>query len=255
MLIYTDDNIFNSPAQTLVNTVNTYGVMGKGIAKEFKKYYPEMFYKYKTICKKKKLDVGLLLLSKGEIVKTSHGTEIREKWVLNFPTKRHWRSNSKLEYIEKGLKKFVSTYEEKGITSISFPQLGVGNGNLEWDEVKILMEKYLRPLPIPVYIHIYYGKDSFEYMDKKQVKRILGTKSMAWKTRKIEKILESNFKINETLNENGVFISESKEREEILNTIQENTKWRSFNIIGSDGKKINSLIVEGDKKVVQQSLF
>lgn len=255
MLIYTDDNIFNSPAQTLVNTVNTYGVMGKGIAKEFKKYYPEMFYKYKTICKKNKLDVGLLLLNKGEIVKTSNGMEIREKWVLNFPTKRHWRSRSKLEYIEKGLEKFVNTYEGKGITSISFPQLGVGNGKLEWKEVQILMEKYLRPLPIPVYIHMYYDEDSFGYMDKKQIKRNLGMKSVAWKTRKVEKILESNPKIRENLNENGVFILESEERKGILNVIQENTKWRPFNIIGSDGKKFNSLIVEGDKKVVQQSLF
>ncbi|ARU59877.1 hypothetical protein CBW65_01495 [Tumebacillus avium] len=144
MITYVKTNLLESPAQVLVNTINTVGVMGKGIAKEFKTIYPDMFKEYQLLCEEKTLDIGMLW-----IFKTSH------KWILNFPTKKHWRSPSKLEYIEQGLKKFVETYEEKGIVSISFPLLGCGNGGLNWElEVQPLMEKYLRPLPIDVYIHL-----------------------------------------------------------------------------------------------------
>lgn len=71
-------------------------------------------------------------------------------WVLLFPTKKDWHEPSRLEYIEAGLKKFVETYAEKGITSIAFPKIGCGCGSLSWEEVKPLMERYLNPLPIPV---------------------------------------------------------------------------------------------------------
>ena len=79
---------------------------------------------------------------------------------MNFPTKKHWREKSKPEYIEAGLKKFVETYDEKGIVSISFPLLGCGNGELDWElQVRPLMEEYLKPLPINVYIHLYQKND------------------------------------------------------------------------------------------------
>ncbi|MFD1549066.1 macro domain-containing protein [Levilactobacillus fuyuanensis] len=145
MLIYLKTSLFESPAQVLVNTVNTVGVMGKGIALEFKKMYPQMFTEYRQLCEAKKLTVGKLWLYKTD-----------NKWILNFPTKENWRNRSKLDYIEAGLQKFVDTYQEKKIKSIAFPQLGVGNGGLNWeDEVQPLMEKYLRKLPINVYIHLY----------------------------------------------------------------------------------------------------
>lgn len=145
MITYVDGDLFQSPAKVLVNTVNTVGVMGKGIAYEFKRIYPDMFAKYQTLCEKGLFDIGQLWL-----YKTSH------KWILNFPTKKHWRNKSRPEYIAAGLEKFVNTYDEKGITSVSFPMLGCGNGELDWDsQVKPLMEKYLRDLPIPVYIHTY----------------------------------------------------------------------------------------------------
>ncbi|PRQ08875.1 macro domain-containing protein [Enhygromyxa salina] len=142
MLHYVCHDLFESPAQTLVNTVNTVGVMGKGIAAEFKRRYPAMFERYQEHCRTGTLTVGQLYL-----FRTSN------KWVLNFPTKQHWRSPSKLEWIEAGLKKFVAEYEARGITSVSFPQLGCGNGGLDWAHVKRLMDQYLRPLPIPVFIH------------------------------------------------------------------------------------------------------
>ena len=144
MITYIDGDIFKSPAKTLVNTVNTEGVMGKGIASQFKRIYPEMFTKYRMHCERKNLVIGRLFL-----YKTAH------KWILNFPTKMHWRNPSRLEYIESGLQKFASKYSEIGITSIAFPQLGCGNGGLDFDDqVRPLMESYLGRLSIPVYIHL-----------------------------------------------------------------------------------------------------
>jgi O-acetyl-ADP-ribose deacetylase (regulator of RNase III) len=143
MLIYVTSNIFDSPAQVLVNPVNTVGVMGKGLAYDFKIIYPEMFERYKELCNEGLFEVGKLWLYKTP-----------NKWVLNFPTKKHWRSKSRVEWIEAGLKKFADTYVDKRITSISFPLLGCGNGQLDWEsQVKPMMERYLSPLPISVYIH------------------------------------------------------------------------------------------------------
>jgi O-acetyl-ADP-ribose deacetylase (regulator of RNase III) len=142
MLHFVSSSLFESPAQTLVNTVNTVGVMGKGIAAEFKKRYPDMFRRYRTYCKEGELDIGKLYLYR-----------TANKWVLNFPTKKHWRHPSKLEYIEQGLAKFVDSYDQYGIKSISFPQLGTGNGGLPWETVRPIMERHLAPLPLPVYIH------------------------------------------------------------------------------------------------------
>jgi O-acetyl-ADP-ribose deacetylase (regulator of RNase III) len=143
MLTYLRGDLLSSPAQVQVNTVNVVGVMGKGIALQFKNKYPEMFKSYRQICEKHLFDVGNLYLWKSS-----------KKWVLLFPTKKHWRNPSKIEYIESGLKKFVENYERLGIESIAFPKLGCGNGNLDWNIVKPIMEKYLKPLPINIYIYI-----------------------------------------------------------------------------------------------------
>lgn len=142
MLTYRRTSVMDSPAQTLVNTVNCVGVMGKGIAKAFKDRYPPMFPAYKRICDEKLLEPGKLWLWQGP-----------DHSVLNFPTKVHWRNPSKIEWIELGLKKFAGSYESRGITSISFPRLGCGNGGLDWEDVRPLMEHYLAPLPIDIFIH------------------------------------------------------------------------------------------------------
>jgi O-acetyl-ADP-ribose deacetylase (regulator of RNase III) len=131
-----------SSAQTLVNTVNCVGVMGKGVAHEFKIREPAMFAAYKKLCDQKRLAPGKLWLWRGE-----------KNWTLNFPTKIHWRNPSKLEWVEAGLDKFQSGYERLGIREISFPRLGCGNGGLSWDDVRPLMERYLAQLPIEIYIH------------------------------------------------------------------------------------------------------
>lgn len=139
-------NIFNTKAQTIVNTVNCVGVMGKGIALVFKLRYPQMFDIYKQYCAAHLLDIGKLWLYKGES---------NAPWVLNFPTKTHWKLSSEYEYIERGLQKFVETYEGKGISSIAFPLLGANNGGLDKDKVVEIMTRYLKKCNIPVEIYVY----------------------------------------------------------------------------------------------------
>ena len=151
MITYVVCDLFQSPARVLVNTVNTVGVMGKGIAKDFKYIYPDMFKRYQRVCETGDLDIGNLWLYK-----------TTNKWILNFPTKRHWRQPSHPEYIAKGLDKFVKMYHVHGITSISFPLLGCGNGELDWEtQVRPIMEQYLRELPITVFIHLQNRQDMF----------------------------------------------------------------------------------------------
>jgi len=126
-------SIFDSNAQTLVNTINCVGVMGKGLALEFKNRYPAMFDKYKSFCNKGVFKPGVLWIYKAE----------DGKWILNFPTKVDWKNPSELSYIEEGLKKFVEIWKEKGIKSIAFPLLGCKNGGLDANVVIPLMERYL----------------------------------------------------------------------------------------------------------------
>lgn len=167
MITYVRTNIFESRAEVLVNTVNTVGVMGKGLAKEFKRIYPDMFESYQQFC-----EDGTLIIGKLQVYKTPN------KWILNFPTKANWRSPSKMEYIEQGLQKFVEHYARLGIKSIAFPMLGCGNGGLSWeDEVKPLMEKYLNPLSINIFIHV-AKKDAYkpEHQNQKEIDRWLHNK-------------------------------------------------------------------------------
>jgi O-acetyl-ADP-ribose deacetylase (regulator of RNase III) len=149
MITYVEGDLLQSKARVLVNAVNTVGVMGKGIALRFKQAYPEMFKEYQQWCEQKQLTIGKLWLYKTP-----------QKWILNFPTKEHWRAKSKMEHIEVGLQKFVATYREKGIREIAFPMLGCGNGELDWEiQIQPLMEKHLSKLPIAVYV---YNNLSFE---------------------------------------------------------------------------------------------
>lgn len=140
-------NIFNTHCQTIVNTVNCVGVMGKGIALVFKLRYPDMFPIYQDYCNRGLIGIGKLWLYKPE--------DARQAWVLNFPTKVHWKLPSEYTYVEQGLKKFAETYKEKGITSIAFPLLGTNNGGLDKEAVLRLMLRYLEPCDIPIEIYEY----------------------------------------------------------------------------------------------------
>ena len=145
-------NIFNTNCQTLVNTVNCIGVMGKGMALECKLRFPEMFIKYKDSCDKKLFKPGYL-----QIYKNS------KPWILNFPTKIHWKDPSKIEYLEKGLKKFQDEYLNKNISSIAFPLLGASLGGLSEELVYETMAKYLEPLnniDIEIYEYDYMASDN-----------------------------------------------------------------------------------------------
>ena len=149
MIIYMDGNIFNTPAKAYVNTVNTKGVMGNGIAKVFKEMYPKMFKEYQIKCENGELDIGKLWSYRA-----------KDKIVINFPTKEHWRRPSNVDYIEAGLLDFSKKYAIWGLESVAFPPLGCGNGGLEFEtQVKPLMEKYLQPLPINILIYPNKGKD------------------------------------------------------------------------------------------------
>lgn len=150
-------NIFNSRMQTVVNTVNCVGVMGKGIALVFKLRYPNMYDVYSEHCKNGHISIGKLWV---------YRSERDAPWVLNFPTKFHWKYPSKIEYIEKGLEKFCETYKEQGITSIAFPMLGAHNGGLDKDEVLSIMKKYLGTCDIPIEIYEYDPEASDDLFEK-----------------------------------------------------------------------------------------
>ncbi len=165
MILYVKGNLFQSPAQVLVNTVNTVGVMGRGIALEFKRLFPDMYQQYRGLCERGQLKIGMLWLYKSP-----------NKWVLNFPTKQHWRQPSRVEYIEAGLQKFSSTYSNLGIHSIALPALGCGNGQLDFKtQVQPLIHKYLKALPIEAFI--YPGRKStfIEHLNPQKMKQWLRT--------------------------------------------------------------------------------
>lgn len=140
MISYTKGDLLSSRAQALVNTVNTVGVMGKGIALRFKEMFPYNFSVYAEACKRGEMAPGKML-----VVKDTN-LSLGERIIINFPTKVHWRNPSKYEYIEDGLKDLVRVIKEYGISSIAIPPLGCGNGGLEWTVVKGMMEQALAPL-------------------------------------------------------------------------------------------------------------
>lgn len=151
MVTLRNGSIFDSRAQVLVNTVNTVGVMGAGLALTFKMMFPKMFKQYKEFCKQRLFNVGQLWLYTNS-----------NRWsVLNFPTKKHWKDYSEIEYIHWGLRNFCKTWQERGIASIAFPMLGCKNGGLKVEDVLPVMREYLDPLPIPIEIWIQERDDPY----------------------------------------------------------------------------------------------
>jgi O-acetyl-ADP-ribose deacetylase (regulator of RNase III) len=151
-----EGKIFTSNCQTLVNTINCIGIMGAGIALEFKYRYPAMFEKYSKYCEEKYIKIGILWI---------YDIPNSTQKILNFPTKFHWKHPSKYEYLEKGLSKFSETYKKKNITSIAFPLLGALNGGLEPEKVLSLMYKYLENCDIPIEIYHYNPQASDDLID------------------------------------------------------------------------------------------
>lgn len=140
-------NIFTTNRQVIVNTVNCVGIMGAGLALECRLRYPEMFIKYQELCDKKQIDIGKLWIYKTP-----------QRWILNFPTKLHWKNPSKIDYLHAGLEKFMATYQERGIESIAFPLLGADRGGLDSEQSLNVMKEYLQYAEIPIEIYLYDPK-------------------------------------------------------------------------------------------------
>jgi O-acetyl-ADP-ribose deacetylase (regulator of RNase III) len=139
MMRFVQGNLLDSPAEALVNTVNTVGVMGKGIALMFKEAFPANFRAYEDACQQKEVRIGRMFV-------TENRTFAGPRWIINFPTKRHWRQPSKLEWITEGLHDLRRVIEENSIRSIALPPLGSGNGGLDWQEVRPEIERALGSL-------------------------------------------------------------------------------------------------------------
>ena len=132
MIEFTSGNLFESNAQALVNTVNTVGVMGKGIALQFSRQFPEIMPIYESACQDGTLVVGQVQTIRLSLLPGMTGPT----YIINFPTKKHWKGDSKIEYIETGLESLRSEIEKYGITSIAVPPLGCGLGGLHWRDVR-----------------------------------------------------------------------------------------------------------------------
>lgn len=145
MIRYTKGNLLNAPSEALVNTVNTVGVMGKGIALQFREAYPKNFAVYRAACKAGTFKTGDVLAVQDE-------SATGQKWIINFPTKAHWKGDSQYEFIASGLKALKETLCERGIRSVALPPLGCGNGGLDWAIVKPMIETELGNLNLDILV-------------------------------------------------------------------------------------------------------
>lgn len=136
MIEFTKGNLLEADVDALVNTVNTVGVMGKGIALMFKEAFPDNYRRYHAACKAGEVHVGKMFVSEQDSL-------MGPRWIINFPTKEHWRGKSRLNWIEQGLTDLRRVIEDRGIRSIAIPPLGAGNGGLEWATVRKRIEQTL----------------------------------------------------------------------------------------------------------------
>ena len=160
MITLTKGNLLEAPTEALVNTVNTVGVMGKGIALMFKTQFPDNFKAYTAACKKSSIKVGTMFV-------TPTGELGGPKWIINFPTKKHWRNPTKIEWIIDGLQDLQRVIQEKDIRSIAIPPLGCGNGGLKWAEVRPHIETAMRGLAGGIDVCIYEPTARDQNVDKR----------------------------------------------------------------------------------------
>jgi O-acetyl-ADP-ribose deacetylase (regulator of RNase III) len=132
MISFTQGNLLEANVEAVVNTVNTVGIMGKGIALMFKDKFPANFAAYARACERKDVRIGTMFVTENQQL-------FGQKWIINFPTKIHWRTRTKIEWIEEGLEDLVRVIADKNIRSIAVPPLGCGNGGLDWGDVRPLI--------------------------------------------------------------------------------------------------------------------
>jgi len=140
-------NLLLADADALVNTVNCVGVMGKGLALQFKQAFPENFSAYANACARGEVQAGRMHIH-------DNGGLVNPRWIINFPTKRHWRDDSRLEDVASGLSALVADVQRLGIQSIAIPPLGCGLGGLDWTVVQPMIERAFEALP-EVVVHLY----------------------------------------------------------------------------------------------------
>lgn len=140
MITYQTGNILHDQADAIINTVNTVGVMGKGLALQFKKAFPDNFKVYKKACDDKEIVTGVVLTVELNSINPPF-------YIINFPTKAHWKGKSKLEYIKQGLSSLKSEVKQLGLKSVALPALGSGLGGLDWGDVDSLLQSSLSELP------------------------------------------------------------------------------------------------------------
>lgn len=160
MIKFTKGNLLEAKVDALVNTVNTVGVMGKGIALMFKEAFPDNYKSYEEACKAGEVKVGHLFVFERQGL-------FQPKWIVNFPTKKHWRHPTKLEWITDGLKELRALIAEKGVKSIAIPPLGCGNGGLDWHDVRSEIVSALSDIE-GVDIIVYEPTAQYQNVAKKQ---------------------------------------------------------------------------------------
>ena len=171
MITFIKGNLLESNAEALVNTVNCVGVMGKGIALQFKQAFPDVFKEYSKQCRNGDVEVGRM-----QVISTN--SLIGPKFIINFPTKKHWKEKSKISYVKDGLNDLVRVVNDMNIKSIAIPPLGCGNGGLDWNKVRPQIESAFNELSIEVYVYEPAGSPKPDEM-KVRTKRPKMTKSRA----------------------------------------------------------------------------
>lgn len=162
MIELKEGDILQVDAEALVNTVNCVGIMGRGIALQFRKAFPENYKAYKALCDKKQLHPGIVFVYDLSRLQNP-------RYVINFPTKRHWKGKSRIEDIEAGLKTLADEVRSRNIQSVAVPPLGCGLGGLDWDEVRPRIEDAFRELPkVRVFLYEPKGAPAADSMVKEK---------------------------------------------------------------------------------------
>lgn len=160
MIRYTTGNILDAPAEALVNTVNEVGVMGKGVALMFREAFPDNARAYEAACKSGEVRVGRMFV-------TENPAMMGPRWIINFPTKRHWRHPSQMDWIRDGLVDLLRVVREHAISSVALPPLGCGNGGLVWEHVRREIEAACAQTPDVEYM-VYGPSDEYHAVPKRR---------------------------------------------------------------------------------------
>ena len=163
MIRYVTGDLLLADVEALVNTVNTVGIMGKGLALQFKEAFPQNFLAYEDTCKRGHLEIGRMFV-------TETSRLVGPRWIINFPTKQDWRHPSRLEYVREGLYDLVRVIRERGIKSVALPPLGCGYGGLDWTQVKREIEGALTDLS-DVDVLLYPPTDAYPAVPKRTAVR------------------------------------------------------------------------------------